>query len=534
MSAKSSVALNNVSFAWPDGSVALDSVTGAFNLGRTGLVGKNGTGKSTLLKLVAGDLTPTGGDITVTGTVGYLPQNLTLRHDATVAELLGIAPTLEALRAIERGEVEERHFDAVGDDWDIESRADEALSEFGFSATDLERQVDELSGGEAMLVAITGLRLAKHEVTLLDEPTNNLDRETRRVLAGFIDSWPGTVVIASHDVELLERMDHTAELFAGELRTFGGPCSAWKEHLEREQEAALQAQKTAEHALKVEKKQRIEAEAKLARRARTGKATQQGGGIPRILVGNRASMAQGSAGAMRSTMDEKVKAAQEAKDSADARIREDERIRVDLPDAGVPRSRRIAEFTTQDRSYPIWGPERVALIGPNGAGKTTLLKQLLGEASPGEAGLIAAVYVSTVGYLPQRLDGLDDDRTAVENVQAVAPGASSGTIRNRPAGLLLRDAAVNRPVSALSGGERFRVCLARLLFADPPSQLLLLDELTNNLDTTSIEQLVDALNQYRGAIIVVSHDNAFLRQLHLDTVLELSRDGGLTQKPDPD
>ncbi len=172
----SAITLRDLTFEWPDGTVALDRVSGTFTTGRTGLVGRNGAGKSTLLRLIAGLLRPTSGRVDTVGEVGYLPQTLTTRKDSTVAELLGVDRIVAALRAIESGDPDPRHFDTVGDDWDIEARAEEALHEIGFTTVDLDRRVDTLSGGEAMLIAITGLRVRRTPVTLLDEPTNNLDR----------------------------------------------------------------------------------------------------------------------------------------------------------------------------------------------------------------------------------------------------------------------------------------------------------------------------------------------------------------------
>ncbi|NLG48028.1 ABC-F family ATP-binding cassette domain-containing protein [Gordonia sp. (in: high G+C Gram-positive bacteria)] len=532
MSAQStaaSVVLRDVSFSWPDGSPALTSLTGAFNPGRTGLVGRNGTGKSTLLKLIAGDLSPSSGRIDIDGDVGYLAQDLTLAADATVADLLGISDVLAALRAIEAGDPDPKHFDTIGDAWDIEARADESLDRIGFSAADLDRSVATLSGGEAMLVAVTGLHLRRTAVTLLDEPTNNLDRPTRARLAAMIDDWPGTLIVVSHDLELLERMENTAELHDGRVETFGGPYSEWLAHLEQEQAAAIQAARTAQQTLKTEKRQRIEAETKLARRERTAKKTARDGGIPKILQGMRANAAQNSAGAMRTGLDQKVDAAQSALDAADARIRDDDHISLDLPDPDVPRSRRIAEFTDGDRTVIVAGPERVAIIGPNGSGKTTLLEQLVSGVQPPTGRPGGALLTERFGYLSQRLDGLDEEASAIANVQRVAPDAEPGEIRNHLARLLLRGPAADRPVSTLSGGERFRVCLAKLLFAEPPSQVLILDEPTNNLDVTSVEQLAEALEAYRGALIVVSHDYQFLAELGLDAVVELTGDGRLRQ-----
>ncbi|AYF99274.1 ABC-F family ATP-binding cassette domain-containing protein [Protaetiibacter intestinalis] len=530
MSTKSAITLRDLTFEWPDGATALDHVNGTFSTGRTGLIGRNGAGKSTLLRLIAGELQPTSGHIDTGGEVGYLPQNLTLKSDTTIADLLGIQPILDAMRAIESGDIDQHHFDTIGDDWDITSRADEALHQIGFSAADLDRRIAEVSGGEAMLIAITGLRLLLTPITLLDEPTNNLDRATREKLAGILDQWPGTLIVVSHDLELLEHMDNTAELYGGRLDTFGGSYSAWKEHQEQEQAAAVQAARSAQQALKVEKKQRVEAETKLARRERTGKKTQKDGGIPKILAGNRASKAQASAGSLRSTLDDKVQSAQAAVDAADARVRDDEHIHLILPDPDLPRGRRLAEIEDEGRTIVIQGPERVALIGANGAGKSTLIEQLLRRTDPAPGRPHGRLVTDLVGFLPQRLDGLDDDASAIENVQTVAPETPAGTIRNHLARLLLRGDSVDRPVRTLSGGERFRVSLARLLLADPPAQLLIMDEPTNNLDITSVEQLAEALDAYRGALLIVSHDFAFLERIGVETILELDEQGRMRQR----
>ncbi|MDT9595173.1 ATP-binding cassette domain-containing protein [Nocardioides zeae] len=528
-SPSSAVVLRDLTFEWPDGTPALTGLDGTFGTGRTGLVGDNGSGKSTLLRLVAGLLAPTGGSIEVTGDVGHLSQTVTLGAAASVADLLGVAAPLAGLRAIEGGDADPAHFEAVGDDWDVEARAVAALDELGLP-TDLDRRVGTLSGGETMLVAVTGLRLRRAGVTLLDEPTNNLDRRTRARLADLVDGWPGTLVVVSHDVELLDRMDATAELHANRLTAFGGGFTAWREHLAAEQDAAAQAARTAEQRLKVEQRQRVEAETKLARRERA--ARKAAGSLPRIVAGKRANAAQVSAGVLRGNLDDKVEAARAALDAAEARVRDDEHIRLDLPDPGVARSRRLAELGDPASPVVVQGPERVALVGGNGVGKTRLLRRLVGdpaEQGPGD-GPRARLLTDRYAVLPQRLDDLDESLGALDNVRAVAPGTDPGVVRGQLARMLLRGASVDRPVATLSGGERFRVSLARLLLADPPAQLLVLDEPTNNLDLTSVTQLVDALATYRGALLVVSHDHDFLARLGVDVVLELTREGRLVRR----
>ena len=567
-----SVVLDDITFTWPDGSTALTGVSGAFGAARTGLVGRNGAGKSTLLRLIAGELTPDHGHVSTATEAAYLPQQLTLDVDRPVADLLGVAHILTAVRAIEAGDVDPRHFAAVGSDWDIEARANAALAEAGLAPDMLDRRVGELSGGEAMLTAIAGIRLRAAAVTLLDEPTNNLDRDARQRLHGMVQGWRGALIVVSHDTGLLDLMDDTAELYANELSVFGGPYSEWRSWLDAEQGAARRAERAAEQLVRREKRERIDAESKLASRAAMGRKAQYEKRVPPIVAGNLKRAAEVSAGKLRTEKAGREASARAALDAAERRVRDDDSVRIDLPDPGVAAGRRIATLGDGVRSWVVQGPERVALIGPNGVGKTTLVERLVGgsgvESESGarfpapsgssgtpaqglggrysgpagtldpETARIDPLFLSSfrveahtdrIGYLPQRVDGLDDAASVLDNVRAAAPRVATVELRNRLARFLIRGDAVTRPVATLSGGERFRVAVARLLLADPPPQLLILDEPTNNLDLDTVDQLVDAIAAYRGAVLVVSHDDGFLERLGIDLTLELGRDGSLTE-----
>ncbi|MFD0442145.1 ATP-binding cassette domain-containing protein [Streptomyces indonesiensis] len=242
-----SVTCSAVSFQWADGTPVFDGLSLGIGRGRTGLVGTNGSGKSTLLRLIAGRLRPTEGSVTVGGSLAYLPQNITLDTTRRVDQALGIAERRAALRAIEAGDVDEAHFETIGDDWDVEERALATLGSLGLGDVELDRTVGHLSGGETVLLRLAALLLERPDVLLLDEPTNNLDLFARRRLYDAVDSWrSGVLVVVSHDRELLERVDRIAELRSGSVTWYGGGWSAYQEALATQQEAAARMLRAAE------------------------------------------------------------------------------------------------------------------------------------------------------------------------------------------------------------------------------------------------------------------------------------------------
>ncbi len=536
------IVVNHLSFSWPDGTPVLDGVTGVFGAGRTGLVGLNGAGKTTLLRLIAGELTPTSGAVTVQESVAYLPQTIALSRDRTVADLLGVGDAIRALRAIERGKTDPALFDAVGSDWDVEDRAARMLAGLadvggGLADVTIDREATSLSGGEAMLVAIAGCRLRRCPVTLLDEPTNNLDAVMRGRVLDMIRSWQGAVVVVSHDVGLLELMDATAELRDHRLGMVRGGYSQWRHAVEVEQGEALRAQASAEARLREAKRLRSAVMKTHDTSLAQGRRRAVGKGIGKLAQDARRDRAEASSSRDRGMAEELLAAARRVLGKAQSRIRDDDRIEVDLPDTVVPSGRRILEIDWgRDSHVIIEGPRRVRLSGLGGAGKTTLIERLLrtmsgsvpsGSASADASSLVRGrLFTDRVGYLPQRIGldgaGLDDNLDAVHNVRLVAPDVPEGEIRQRLARLLIRGDTALRPAAELSGGERFRVALGRLLFSDPPAQLLILDEPTNNLDRPSVDRFVEAMNGYHGALLLVSHDEDVVSRLGIDLDLRLA------------
>ena len=522
------IVLSGISFSWPDDTVVFDQLSATFPAGRTGLVAPNGAGKSTLLKLIAGQLKPSAGSVTVDGVLGYLPQDLPLTADRTVAEVLGIDAILKAITAVEGGDAAEEHFTAIGADWDIEDRTRAQLDRLGLGDLALDRLLGTLSGGQVVSLGLAAQLLRGPDVLLLDEPTNNLDHTARQQLYGVLSDWSGCLLVVSHDRALLDRMDRIAELGPDEIRFYGGNFTEYEQAVQAEREVAEKNIRNAEQEVKREKREMQQARERAAKRASNAQRNLSSAGLPKIFAGTMKRNAQESAAKADGTHAARVSAAKAKLDQAERSLREDQKISLELPKTAVPAGRTLFAgkhlrvrglFAGEGADLSIRGPERIALTGPNGVGKSTLLRLMHGTLTP-DAGEISRAD-GRIAYLSQRLDVLDSERTVAENLADAAPEMLPADRMNLLARFLFRGTRAHLPVGVLSGGERLRATLACVLFAEPAPQLLLLDEPTNNLDLVSAGQLESALNAYQGAFVVVSHDERFLAEIGVDRWLRL-------------
>lgn len=528
-----SITCTNLSFVWPDDTVLFRDLSFTLNGGRTGLVAPNGAGKSTLLKLIAGEYRPSAGAVTVDGTVGFLPQTLPFAAERTVADVLGVAPVLEALDKLAAGDAGEDVFTVIGDDWDIEERTRAQLDRLGLDGVALDRHLGSLSGGEVVSLGLAAQLVRRPDVLLLDEPTNNLDADARHKLYDALDDYSGALLVVSHDRVLLDRMDRIAELHGGEILYYGGNFTAYQEAVDTAQRAVEGEIRNAEQQLKREKRQMQQARERAARRSSTAARNVKDAGLPKIIAGGLKRRAQESAGKADDVHAKRVDDARSRLDDAERALRDDDVIVLDLPDTDVPAGRTVfagegLQIRQGDRNLfadsgidlTVRGPERIALTGRNGAGKSTLLRMIAAELTP-QAGTVQRAE-GRIAYLSQRLDLLDPQRSVAENLIAFAPSLSVTRRMHLLAQFLFRGDRIHLPVAALSGGERLRATLACVLYAEPAPQLLLLDEPTNNLDLVSVGQLEAALNAYRGAFIVVSHDERFLAGIGVQRWIRLA------------
>ena len=527
------VTLDGLSFASPDGRILLDGLSLTFGSERTGLVGRNGAGKSTLIRLIAGDLRPAAGSVGVRGRLGVMRQALAPPPGATVAALLGVDQALARLTRIAAGRGTEE--DLAEADWTLEARLAAALSDVDLAGLDLDRPAAALSGGQVTRATLAGLLAAEPDLLILDEPTNNLDAEARDLVAGVLERWKRGAIVVSHDRALLRRMDRIVELSDLGARIYGGGYDLYAERKAEERAAAARGLADAEKAVaRTAREVQLAAERK-ARRDGAGKRARAKGDAPKIALDFKAERAEASAGRGQRLAERLKSEAAEALADADARVERIRTLAFDLPPSGLAAGKTVLAFEDVAFAWPdgpplisgmdlrIVGPERIAVSGPNGAGKTTLIRLAAGDLAPTAGRVTRGVPAA---FLDQRTALLGDDATLVAAFRRLNPAAGENAARAALARFLFRNAQAEKPVAALSGGERLRAALACVLLGDRPPQLLILDEPTNHLDLDSIAAVEAALRGYDGALLVISHDSDFLQAIGIDREIRLAAAGG--------
>ncbi|WP_296598079.1 ABC-F family ATP-binding cassette domain-containing protein [Phenylobacterium sp.] len=533
------VTLDSLSYSTPEGRNLLDNLTLAFGAERTGLVGRNGVGKSTLVRLILGELAPISGSVSVRGRVAVLRQALIPVAGASVADLLGVAEGLARLSRIAAGEGSED--DLAEADWLLESRLDSALADVGLAGLDLDRPAATLSGGQVTRATLAGLLAAEPDLLILDEPTNNLDAEARELVAEVLGRWKGGAIVVSHDRALLRRMDRIVELTGLGAQIYGGGYDLYAQRKAEAEAAAARGLADAQkEAARVAREVQVAAERK-ARRDAAGKRSRARGDQPKIMLDFRAERAEASGGRERAVGDRLKAEAAETLAAADAAVERVRRLAFELPPSGLAVGKTVLAFENVGFGYPgrpplfggqsfrITGPERVAVSGPNGSGKTTLIRLAAGELEPTAGRIVRGVRAA---FLDQQTALLGDDDNLVAAFRRLNPASSENAARAALARFLFRNTAAEKPVRALSGGERLRAALACVLLGDTPPQLLILDEPTNHLDLDSIGAVEAALAGYDGALLMVSHDRDFLEAVGIGRELFLPLTEGL-ERPRP-
>ena len=576
------ITLDHISYAHPSEPALFIDLSAVFSAPLTGLIGDNGCGKTTLMRLILGELTPDSGSVVAPERMAHLSQDLGLGSDQTLAELCGISEILRALQALESGEYSPELYETIGDNWDVEERTLAALATYGFTPATLvnrdnpqavralfARNMSSFSGGEAVIAALASLMISDPEFILLDEPTNNLDSSAKAQLFAALEALPCPALIISHDRDLLERVNVIAELHSdrqglAHLRLFEGNYSTYRQALDTEQQAAQRRVSEAKNRVRSAHREWVHAQEIISKNmAQVWKDDQ-----PDTILALTKDASRQAAAKLRVLRIGKQEQAQEEYQNAQDEVRVQEKIYAELSQQPLPAGRKVLELHRVDShrvdsrvsretfavqqpikvdslhfspieadsecnqgtpaEHPehliLSGPEHLRITGANGSGKTTLLEAIAHAKDPEYRPPVQPAYRVDYclegAYIPQRIS-LDPELTLLQCVQRANPGVSEQHLRDQLARLLFRRESVHHKTGELSGGERFRAAVAQVLLADPVPQLLMLDEPTNNLDISSVDWLVQALEAYTGALIVVSHDEDFCRRIRIDRTLAL-------------
>ncbi|WP_226575691.1 ABC-F family ATP-binding cassette domain-containing protein [Acuticoccus sediminis] len=517
--------LSHLTVSTPDGRPLLRDLDLTFGHELTGLVGRNGVGKTTLLRVLAGTVQPRSGSVRTSGRVGYLRQSVQVGAGEAVCDLFGVRHALERLRRAEQGVATAE--DLAEANWTLEADADAALARVGVAAT-LDTPSTSLSGGQRTRVRLAALLFAEPDLLLLDEPTNDLDREGRLFLVRFLMEWSGGAVVVSHDRELLEAMDAIVELTPSGARRYGGNYTAYRERKALELDAARHDIADAQKAVAdVRRAAQVAAERK-ARKNGAAKGTR--GDIPRISAGRRKSGSEASGGTAARVAGQRIAMAEQVAEEMRSRVEVVEPLRVAIASTALPASKPVVTLRSvtaghvrgrpvvTDLDLAVVGPERVAITGANGCGKTTLLSLIAGHIAPwsGRVEVIAGAAM-----LDQRVGVLDPAMSVRDNFARLHPDAGENACRAALARFGFRAEVALERVGGLSGGQLMRAGLAAVLGGPGVPPLLILDEPTNHLDFDSIAAIETGLLAYDGALIVTSHDPAFLDAIRIDRVFAM-------------
>lgn len=504
-----SLRLLAVGYETPDGRSLFQNLNLALDAnGHYGLVGANGVGKSTLARIVAGNLAPTEGRRVAHARVAFLPQQ-EVAPAASVREYLGEA-------------------------WASLSGPSRNLARVLLEGIDVQRRCSTLSGGEWNRLRWVTRLADDADFLVLDEPTNALDSRCRSAVETFVRESPKGLLVVSHDRRLLDGVEHILELRPLGLAVFGGNWSFYREECQNESARAsneLARQRREEKAAREAAQDRRE---RALRRARHAKVRAVSVGLSRNEIGYGVPSAEESRGRADELARKRKDAARTAAEEALRRRYEVPRIYFEIPGSEVPAAKTVFEarglnVRFDGAAQPLWsipldlawtGPCRVRVTGSNGAGKSTLLALVAGDNPTAE--LVGSVRCGglVTGRLEQNVHGLEPKDTPLGALRRRST-RSDEELRHFLAQFLFRGDRVGQPIETLSGGERMRLGLAVTLLADRAPQLLLLDEPTNDLDVENLEFLESALRAYRGAVVLVSHDEAFVRATEMTQQLDL-------------
>lgn len=525
--------LQGVTYTHPNRDLLFSDINIAVSKhSKIALIGNNGVGKSTLLKIMAGSLQPSGGQVKADSSPYYIPQLFGQYNDYTVAQALGITDKLTALSQILEGNVTEDNLSVLNDDWGIEERCREAFIYWEINELDLSQKMSTLSGGQKTRVFLAGILIHQPEIVLMDEPNNHLDTTSRTLLYEYIKLAHHTLVVVSHDRILLNLLTTVYELSKHGITVYGGNYDFYAQQKAIESEALSQDLKNREKALRKAKETEREAMERQQKLDARGKKKQEKAGLPTISMNTLRNNAEKSTSRIKGVHAEKVDALSQELSQLRAILPGIDKMKMDFDNSVLHKGKVLVTATDVNfgfsdhllwkhpLNFKILSGQRIAVKGPNGSGKTTLIKMLLGKLQP-VSGSIERAGVKAI-YIDQDYSLIDNALSVYEQVKQFNNRAlQEHDIKIRLNRFLFNHTYWNKPCSALSGGEKMRLMLCSLTINNEAPDIIILDEPTNNLDIQNIEILTAAINEYKGTLLVISHDEYFLKETGIEDAIEL-------------
>jgi ATPase subunit of ABC transporter with duplicated ATPase domains len=512
MSEKSILVAENLAYQLSVEKTLFNKVNLSVETGqRIALVGRNGIGKSTLFKILAGEIIPTHGCVSCHGVISYLPQISTIKPQITADTGLNFLMSV------------------CDEWWEI---AEILQSQFQ-THLDLSLPIANLSGGELTKLLLAIAWAQSPDLLLLDEPTNHIDLAALESLRQFLVNFPGAYIIVSHKPFFLDQVTQvTWELTPTGIKVYGGNFSSYRQQQEIELAAAMRSHEIAKKQLKRVQTTAMQEQQRAAQAHRSGRAQFLKGSVDKISAGVMKTKAEKSSGNAKKKHDVSVAKAQQK--VVDTKVKTTKISSIELEQTSHKRCNLIhiqganlwvsERLLIQNIQLHISSGDRLTIVGANGSGKSTLAKAILGRETPSiiltSGEVMVAPGIKAV-YLDQTYELVNRQQTILENMQAANPSLSYQQLRQQLGHFLFKYDDVHKSASVLSGGELARLAISMISISE--IDLLILDEPTNNLDIETVTQMITGINEYQGALWVISHDIDFLRRININQSYKLKQ-----------
>lgn len=528
-----SIIINNLSYIHPDGVKLFQNVSFAVEKGnKVNLIGNNGTGKSTLLKIIAGEIIPTGGEIVSSEDIYYVPQHFGQFDEMTVSEALRIDKKIKALQSILQGDASEENFNLLNDDWNIEERVAAAFATWNLPNVPLDQKMRTLSGGEKTKIFLSGIEIHSPSAILMDEPSNHLDRQCRKQLYNFIQSTPLAVIVVSHDRTLLNLLDTTFELTPNGIYQYGGNYEFYKVQKAEKINALVEQLNNKEKDMRKAKKIAQEAMERKERENSHGKKRKIKENALPALMDKLQGKAEQSTARLKETHNEKMGAIASDIGQIKSQIPPSKSLKLDFENASLHTGKILVTaqdinfgYTSQmlwenPLNFQIKSGARFLIKGNNGKGKTTLLKLITGKLEPTQGTIKRADFNHI--FIDQEYSIIDENLTVYEQAEQYNKrNLYEHEIRLLLNRYLLPPSVWDKKCNVLSGGEKMKLVFCCVAISNNAPDMFIMDEPTNNIDIEGLEMIISALKDYKGTIILISHDEYFANDIGINNEIKL-------------